>query len=67
MKLCLYCKNWYMDYEGDYSDEGHYDFNCTEGEWKINKFPENFPEELKGAVLSAVNANIPLGCCGGCI
>jgi hypothetical protein len=35
--------------------------------WKISSWPDDFPEELKLNVLEAVNKQIPLGCCGGCL
>lgn len=41
--------------------------NVESGEWEITKWPENFPEEYKPWVLSAVNEDIPHGCCGGCV
>lgn len=37
------------------------------GPWDIDPWPEGFPEELKQAVVDMVNANIPQGCCGGCV
>lgn len=41
--------------------------DVTTGPWEIRKWPENFPEQFKKAVLDAVNAEIPWGCCGGCV
>ena len=41
--------------------------NVEEGPWSIGEWPENFPEELKTAVLDAINEQIPHGCCGGCV
>jgi len=38
-----------------------------EGEWSIEKWPDNFPEDLKEAVIREVNNQIEWGCCGGCI
>lgn len=37
------------------------------GEWTICDWPENFPEKLKDVVMKKINAEIPYGCCGGCI
>lgn len=37
------------------------------GEWYIDKFPENFPEELKEQAQILVHDNIEHGCCEGCI
>ena len=42
-------------------------FVVIAGQWAINDWPEGFPEHMKDVVLSAVNAEIPWGCCGGCI
>ena len=56
---CLYSNGGINpNYEGTYK-----------GPWEINgdDWPEDFPEELKGLVTKAINEQIPLGCCGGCI
>lgn len=37
------------------------------GDWDINEYPENFPEELKQKAIELINENIPQGCCGGCV
>ena len=37
------------------------------GKWSIVNWPVGFPKEYRKAVLSAVNKEIPHGCCGGCI
>lgn len=44
------------------------DDRIVKGEWGIidENWPEEFPEEYKKQVLSAVNEEIPYGCCGGC-
>ena len=42
------------------------EYHATKGPWAIIKWPKNFPEEYKEAVLEAVNKKIELGCCGGC-
>lgn len=39
----------------------------TEGEWVINKYPEDFLEEFKEKLLIIINEKIPPGCCGGCL
>lgn len=39
----------------------------TDGDWIIDAWPDNFPQKLRGAVLIAVNEQIPHGCCGGCV
>ena len=41
--------------------------HVEDGEWSITEWPEGFPEELKSEVESAVQAEIPNGCCGGCV
>lgn len=37
------------------------------GGWSINKWPEDFPEDMKKAVVDAVNEQVEKGCCGGCV
>jgi hypothetical protein len=37
------------------------------GPWSISDWPEGFPNAYKKAVKAAVNAEIPKGCCGGCV
>lgn len=42
--------------------------NVEEGPWVI--IPDKLPDELKGDVAELeelVNANVPFGCCGGCL
>jgi hypothetical protein len=39
----------------------------SSGNWDVGKWPDNFPDNVKPAVLSAINEEIPLGCCGGCV
>ena len=48
-----------------FSEESGYDI-CL-GDWTINEWPDKFPEEYKQSVISAINKEIPHGCCGGCI
>ena len=38
-----------------------------QGDWLIECWPDDFPEELKEEVIKLGNANVPLGCCGGCV
>jgi len=38
-----------------------------EGDWCVDRWPEGFPENLKDAVLDAINDHVPHGCCGGCV
>lgn len=41
---------------------------ATEGPWELDE--PNFPKELTpyfNEILECVNANVPYGCCGGCI
>lgn len=40
---------------------------ATEGPWEISNFPPNFPIDRQEDLLKVINAEIPLGCCGGCI
>lgn len=48
-----------------------FDDDCNEhidsGAWSITEWPDKFPDDLKSAVLEAVNNNIEHGCCGGCV
>lgn len=37
-----------------------------QGEWAIDIYPSDFPEDMKHIVLGEVNRLIPHGCCGGC-
>ena len=32
------------------------------GPWKVDKWPDNFPEEYKEETLAAINSEIPWGC-----
>ena len=52
--------SWY--FTNGYSEE-----HVEEGEWEIEEFPKNFPEELKEKANELVNNNVPFGCCGGCL
>ena len=50
-----------------YFENGYKDSVVTKGRWEITKFPERFPQELKNLIEAEVNAEIPWGCCGGCL
>lgn len=39
----------------------------TEGDWIIDKWPDDFPNDLKDLIEYEVNRQIPHGCCGGCV
>ena len=52
---------------GDVSFDDDWNEDVTEGEWSIEEWPKNFPEDKKEAVLEAVNETVPFGCCGGCV
>jgi len=41
--------------------------HVEEGDWSINEYPEDFPEEYKEDLLNEINSTIPQGCCGGCV
>ena len=65
-------KNWYfprscLSSAGGVSFDEHWQENVSSGPWSINEWPSEFPEELKDAVLEAVNSEISYGCCGGCV
>ena len=48
-----------------FDDEG--DEQMDEGPWSVYEWPTGFPDNLKPAVLDAINEHISYGCCGGCI
>jgi len=48
-------------FDGDWYD------HVESGPWTVNNWPNDFPEELKDAVIQEVNDSITWGCCGGCI
>jgi hypothetical protein len=48
-------------FDDDY--QGH----ITKGKWEVYGWPEDMPDNIKQAVLNAINESIPHGCCGGCI
>lgn len=50
----------------DFSDGGSDEY-CYQSSWSIKKWPEDFPVELKDAVVKTVNSEVEHGCCGGCI
>ena len=52
---------------GNVSFDSDWNENVTQGEWSINEWPENFPEDMKDLVLEKINEEIPYGCCGGCV
>jgi len=52
---------------GSVSFTSDWDEIITQGEWSIDKWPENFPDGMKDLVLRKINEDIPHGCCGGCV
>ena len=50
-----------VSFDEDWQEEIWY------GDWRINDWPEDFPEELKSEAIRVVNTNVPKGCCGGCV
>lgn len=52
---------------GSVSFDENWNEEISSGPWRLYDYPEDFPEELKSAVLDAVNEHIPYGCCGGCV
>lgn len=52
---------------GSVTYDGDGIFEVYTGEWIIDKWPDNFPVELKELVEEKINEEIPYGCCGGCI
>ena len=41
--------------------------DVTRGSWRIGKWAEGFPVDKRVEAERVVNANVPHGCCGGCI
>jgi hypothetical protein len=52
---------------GGVSFDENWDENVWHGNWGVYEWPENFPQELKETVLTAINEQVPHGCCGGCV
>lgn len=52
---------------GGVSFDKNWSENVSKGAWRISQYPDNFPDELKALAVELVNANIPHGCCGGCV
>lgn len=50
-----------------YFTDGYSNAHTENGPWKVDKWPDNFPEEYKEETLAAINSEIPWGCCGGCL
>jgi hypothetical protein len=51
----------YVRFDKDWQED------VGQGEWKVNDWPSDFPEELKNEALREINDNISHGCCGGCV
>lgn len=47
-------------------DDDNEELIC-QGDWSIDGWPTDFPENLKTIVAQEVNEEIPHGCCGGCL
>ena len=47
-------------------DDKGYD-QVSEGEWRINHWPDAVPEDIRDAIEEAINEQVEHGCCGGCI
>ena len=41
--------------------------HIDQGPWSINRWPQEFPVELRSQAVKLVNKNVPFGCCGGCV
>jgi len=52
---------------GSVTFDADWNSDVSSGPWSINKWPKNFPENLKEIVLEAINDQIEYGCCGGCV
>ncbi|MFH0894460.1 MAG: hypothetical protein V2A54_08490 [Bacteroidota bacterium] len=51
----------YVSFDDDWNE------HVGEGSWSVKNWPKDFPDNIKGAVVDAVNENVPHGCCGGCV
>lgn len=67
--ICWDFGNYSLVSGGHIERDEDWDMWATEGPWSIGDWPEGFPEDkyLRMNVLSEINAQIPHGCCGGCI
>ena len=55
---------------GDVCRDEYWDMWAVQGEWEIGcglKYNNKLTEEDKQKVVDWFNANVPYGCCGGCI
>lgn len=55
-----------MNSGGSVTFDEDWNESISEGPWAISEWPENFPEDLKGAVEEAINLEVDYGCCGCC-
>ena len=58
---CCLSSGGSVSFDADWSE------NVTQGDWTITKWPDGFPEELKGRVTDILNDEVSHGCCGGCV
>jgi len=56
-----------LDSGGSISFDKDWSETITQGPWRIDEWPEGFPELWKPAAREAVNDKIDRGCCGGCV
>jgi hypothetical protein len=55
------CCGFSKDYEESYVENGP---------WELDSFPDKYPEEITNLlpeIMQVFNANVPHGCCGGCL
>ena len=52
---------------GSVSFDDEWNEQISEGEWSVSEWPKDMPDDIKDAVLAAINENILHGCCGGCV
>ena len=50
-----------VDFDNDWQE------NVMKGPWKITRWPEAFPSELRDEATALVNKHVLHGCCGGCV
>ena len=52
---------------GNVSFDENWSEIVDEGDWAVNDWPTDYPEDLKEDTVEMLNAEISHGCCGGCV
>jgi len=59
--------NYCLSSGGSVSFDEEWNECVCSGDWYVEEWPEEFPEDMKSYVLTEINEQIEHGCCGGCI